>query len=94
MSLETETITISGLEPGTTAALEELARNEGKDTDDLLRFWLQVELLSRKPFREILAPVRESFKASGMTTDELDELVKEEREAIWQEKQNGTNGKQ
>jgi len=45
-----------------------------------------VEILSRKPFREILAPVRASFKASGMTADELDALVKEEREALWQEK--------
>ena len=89
MSLETETITITGLQPGTTDALETLARQEGKDTDDLLRYWLQVELLSRQPFREILAPVRASFKASGMTADELDALVKEEREAIWQEKQNG-----
>lgn len=87
MSLETETITITGLEPGTTAALESLARQEGKDTDDLLRHWLQVELLSRKSFREILAPVRASFKASGMTAEELDALVKEEREDIWQEKQ-------
>ncbi len=87
MSLETETITISGLEPGTTSALESLARQEGKATDDLLRHWLQVELLSRKPFREILAPVRASFKASGMTAEELDTLVEEEREAIWQEKQ-------
>ncbi|MGH9803162.1 MAG: hypothetical protein ACRD82_22585 [Blastocatellia bacterium] len=89
MSLETETVTISGLEPGTTAALEEVARQEGKGTSDLLRYWLQVELLARKPFREILAPVRASFKASGMTADELDALVKEEREAIWQEKQIG-----
>ncbi len=89
MSLETETITITGLEPGTTAALEAVARQEGKNTDDLLRHWLQVELLSRKSFREILAPVRASFKASGMTAEELDALVKEEREAIWQEKLNG-----
>lgn len=87
MSLETETITITGLEPGTTFALESLARQEGKATDDLLRHWLQVELLSRKPFREIMAPVRASFKASGMTAEELDALVEEERETIWQEKQ-------
>jgi hypothetical protein len=92
MSLETETVTITGLQPGTTAALEELARQEGKDTDDLLRYWLQVELLSRRPFREILAPARAGFKASGMTADELDALVEEEREAIWQEKQKTNNG--
>jgi len=92
MSLETETITITGLQPGTTAALEELAQQEGKDTDDLLRYWLEVELLSRKPYREILAPIRDSFKASGMTADELDALVKEEREVIWRERQNGKYG--
>lgn len=90
MSLETETITITGLEVGTTAALEELARQEGKGRDDLLRDWLQVSLLSHQPFREILAPVRAAFKASGMTTDELEDLVRQEREAIWQEKQNGS----
>lgn len=89
MSLETETITITGLQPGTTDALETLAREEGKNRDDLLRYWLQVELLSRQSFRQILAPVRASFKESGMTEDGLDALVKEEREAIWQEKQNG-----
>ena len=87
MSLETETVTITGLQSGTTEALEEIARQEGKGADDLLRRWLEVEILSRKPFREILAPVRASFKASGLTADELDTLVKEEREAIWQEKQ-------
>ena len=74
-------------QPGTTEALDEIARREGKGADDLLRRWLEVEILSRKPFREILAPVRASFKASGLTADELDTLVKEEREAIWQEKQ-------
>jgi len=89
MSFETETITIDGLEPGTTSALEDWARQEGKGTDQLLRDWLHVELLSRKPFREILAPVRASFKASGMTAEELDALVEAEREVIWQEKQNG-----
>jgi hypothetical protein len=91
MSLETETITITGLQPGTTDAFETLARQEGKRTDDLLRYWLQIELLSRQSFRQILAPVRASFKDSGMTEDELDALVKEEREALWQEKQKGTN---
>ena len=87
MNVETESVTITGLQPGTTEALEEIARQEGKGADDLLRSWLEVEILSRKPFREILAPVRASFKASGLTADELDTLVKEERGAIWQEKQ-------
>ena len=87
MSVETESVTITGLQSGTTEALEEIARQEGKGADDLLRSWLEVEILARKPFREILAPVRGGLQASGLTADELDTLVKEEREAIWQEKQ-------
>ena len=87
MNVETESVTITGLQSGTTEALEEIARQEGKGADDLLRRWLEAKILSRKPFREILAPVRASFRASGMTADELNTMVKEEREAIWQEKQ-------
>ena len=87
MNVETESVTITGLQSGTTEALEEIARQEGKGADNLLRRWLEVEILSRKPFREILALVRASFKASSLTADELDTLVKEEREAIWREKQ-------
>jgi hypothetical protein len=33
----------------------------------------------------ILAPVHEDFRRSGMTENELDELVEEVREEIWQE---------
>jgi hypothetical protein len=30
--------------------------------------------------------VREQFAASGMTEEELDQLIEEERQAIWEEK--------
>lgn len=47
----------------------------------------EVERLAALPFRELLAPVRREFKESGMTEDELQLLVEEVREEIWQEKQ-------
>ncbi|MDQ3650187.1 MAG: hypothetical protein M3458_07950 [Acidobacteriota bacterium] len=35
---------------------------------------------------EILAPARKEFIDSGMTEDELDEIIKGERRAMWVEK--------
>ncbi len=36
---------------------------------------------------EILAPVREQFAHSGITEEEFDKLVEDERQAIWDETQ-------
>ena len=41
---------------------------------------------TRPTLAEILAPVHEDFRKSGMTEDDLDALVEEVREEIWQEK--------
>jgi len=38
---------------------------------------------------EILAPIHEEFRQSGMTEDELSALIDEAREEVWQEKQRG-----
>lgn len=46
----------------------------------------EVDRLAALPFDELLAPVRKEFKESGMTELELDTLVEEVREEIWQEK--------
>ncbi len=35
---------------------------------------------------EMLAPVRVEFAASGMTEEDFDTLIEEERQAIWEEK--------
>jgi len=41
---------------------------------------LEARILAQKPFREILAPVREGFQETGMTDDELAALVDKARE--------------
>ena len=38
---------------------------------------------------EILAPIHEDFRKSGMSDDELSSLIEEARGEVWQEKQRG-----
>ena len=40
-----------------------------------------------KTLAEILAPIHEDFRKSGLTEAELDALLEECREEVWQEKQ-------
>ena len=41
---------------------------------------VEAKILAQKPFKEILAPVRKSFRESGMTDEELAALVEKARE--------------
>lgn len=46
-----------------------------------------VKMVMLKPsLDELLAPVRAQFAASGMTEEEFDQFIEEERQAIWEEK--------
>jgi len=89
MSVQTETLqfTISGLPAGTRDALERLGRDIGKTVEEYLRGLIEAEMLSQKPFGEILAPIREDFRRTGLTEDEFDEIIESERQTIWDEKQ-------
>lgn len=77
--MQTETIEITGLPLGTKTALEEVGRSRGKSFPDYLRDLLQNELLSEKPFSEMLEPIRRSFAESGMSEAELDALFLQAR---------------
>lgn len=59
-----------------------------KDGKDVAAFAARVlEREAKKPnLEELLAPVRAQFAASGLTEDELTQIVKEERRAIRREK--------
>ena len=46
---------------------------------------LEDEHLSQKSFAEILAPIREGFRKSGMTEEQLDALLEQAREKVHQE---------
>ena len=87
MSAQTETIEITGLPKGTTDAITELSRSKGKSAEEYLRTLIEAELLSQQTFAEILAPIRDGFRKSGMTQDQLDALFQEAREKVHQEEQ-------
>ena len=76
---ETERLEITGLPVGTMRALEELARENDQTAEDFARMVLEAKVLAQRPFREILAPVREGFHESGITDDELAGLVEKAR---------------
>ena len=84
MSIQTETIHVEGLPPGTKNALEQLGRDNGKSAEEYARMIIEAEVLSRKSFDEIVEPIRRSFDESGMTEDELAALFKEAREEVYQ----------
>jgi hypothetical protein len=83
----TETIEISGLPRGTRRALEEIGHDDGKTAEEYVRTLIEVEVLARRPFSEILAPIRQSFQASGISEDELDAVVERAREKLLQQNQ-------
>lgn len=87
MSVQTETIEITGLPPGTREAIDELSRNKGKNAEEYLRTLIEAEILSQQSFGEILAPIRQSFRESGMTEEQLDALFEDAREKVYQEEQ-------
>ncbi len=47
----------------------------------------EIDSLSKLTFREIFDPVRRQIKESGISEDELTELLEEAREEAWQERQ-------
>ena len=72
-----------GLRPAQLKQLDRKAKSEGKSAVEYVRALIERDLLADKSFDEILKPIREGFRKSGVTQDELDELVNEARQAAY-----------
>lgn len=70
-----------GLRPAQLKAVERKARHAGTTTPQYVRLLVEQDLLADKSFNEILGPIREDFRKSGMTEQQLDELVGHARRA-------------
>jgi hypothetical protein len=86
----TMTISIS-LTPDQERTLEELARQSGKDPSayavGVLTAYLNgVRSNPEKTFEEILAPIWEGWRQSGMTEDEIDDLFGRELQDVRRER--------
>ncbi len=67
--------------------IDSLAEKRGQDRVQFIVTFLQ-ELLDRTApsFDEMMAPIADDFGRSGMTEQDLDALVEQERQAMWDEK--------
>ena len=67
--------------------LRERAAAQGQDLVQYIHRIIDRDITAAPTLDELLAPLRREFAASGMTEDELDALVEEARQEVWQEKQ-------
>jgi hypothetical protein len=84
------TISIT-LTPEHERQLEELARHNGKDpaayvSEVVAAYLIGVRSMGEKSFEEILAPIWEGWRQSGMTEDEIDELFARELQEVRRER--------
>jgi hypothetical protein len=67
--------------------IDTLAGRRGQDRVQFIVSFLQEKLDGSAPsFEEMMAPIAEDFRRTGMTEDDLDALVEQERQTIWDEK--------
>jgi hypothetical protein len=73
------------LAPEEESLLRERAAAAGQDVQTFVREAL-FEKLDRPSFAELLAPVHEATRRSGLTVDDIDALTDRAREEYWAEK--------
>lgn len=79
-------ITIS-IRPEIQEELQQRATDSGQDVEAYVERLIEKALSGPQRIDELLAPVRKQVAESGISDDELDALIEEVREEVWQEKQ-------
>jgi hypothetical protein len=79
-----EQLTIN-ITPEARAVLERRAKARGQRIENVVEQLINQQVL-HPSLDELLAPVRKGFAETGMSEDELDELLNEVRDEVWQEK--------
>jgi hypothetical protein len=80
------------LNPEIEEALKKKAEAQGSKLAEYVAGVLEKHVDLGPTYEEIMAPLWKDFEESGMTDEELDELVERERQAVWEEK-HGKTGK-
>ena len=73
--------------PDTVHAIAEAAKRQGTTPEAAALELLETAVLAQKPFEEIGEPIARSFDESGMSEEEVDDLVKQTQETIREERQ-------
>jgi len=67
--------------------IDTLAQQRGRDRVQFIVDFPQKKLKGSPPsFEETMAPIAADFRGSGMIEEDLDALVEQERQAMWDEK--------
>ena len=69
----------------TIQALNGIAKEKGKTTEQYVTEVLETQILASTSFDEILAPIRQGFKESGMSEDEITSMFEKARDEVYQE---------
>jgi hypothetical protein len=72
--------------PETVHAIAEAAKRQGTTPEAAALELLETAVLAQKPFEQIVEPIARSFDESGMSEEELDDLVKQTQKAIREER--------
>ena len=72
--------------PDTVHAIAEAAKRQGTTPEAAALELLETVVLAPKPFEEIVEPIARSFDESGMSEDELEDLIRQTQRAIREEK--------
>ena len=82
-----ETLTLEISNPMTLNDIAAAAARKGVPAKTFLLDLVETGLLAQRTFEELAEPMARSFDESGMSEDELDALIEEERQSIWNERQ-------
>ena len=72
--------------PDTVNAIAEAAKRQGTTPEAAALELLETAVLAQKPFEQIVEPIAQSFDESGMSEEDLDDLVKQTQKAIREER--------
>lgn len=81
-----DTLTVQISNPETVHTIAETAKRQGTTPEKYVVQLVETALLSQQPFEILVEPLAQSFDESGMTEEEFEALIEEERQAIWNEK--------
>ena len=78
--METLTLEITNL--ATVQAIEDAAKRQGVSTEALAIDLLETAVLAQKPFEEVVEPIAQSFDQSGMSEEDLDDLIEQTKNTV------------
>ena len=80
-----ESLVLEVSNPDTVHAIAEAAKRQGTTPEAAALELLETAVLAQRPFDEIVEPIAKSFDESGMTEEDLDDLVARTTQAVRKE---------